>query len=51
MVEEPATDRDSDHTDIDESVDSKNTCELVVASCNFFGTLIPLPHTQAPPSF
>ena len=34
-VEEPATDGDSDHTDSEGSVDSKNTCESVVARCYF----------------
>jgi hypothetical protein len=28
VVEEPATDRDSDHTDSEATVDRKNTCEL-----------------------
>ena len=30
VVEEPATDGDSDHTDREGSVSTKNTCELVV---------------------
>ena len=38
MVEEPATDTDSDHTDSGATVDSKNTCELDVIFC----TLDPL---------
>ena len=29
MVEEPATDGDSDHTDSEATVNSKNTCELL----------------------
>ena len=34
MVEEPATDGDSDHTDSGATVDSKNTCKLAVTgSC------------------
>ena len=33
MVEEPATDGDSDHTDSGATVDSKNTCELAVIRC------------------
>ena len=36
MVEEPATDGDSDHTDSGETVDSKNTCELAVTNRNFY---------------
>ena len=41
MVEEPATDGDSDHTDSGATVDSKNTCELAVTRCNFLNiTLI-----------
>ena len=35
MVEEPATDGDSDHTDSEATVDSKNTCELAVTRCSF----------------
>ena len=35
VVEEPATDGDSDHTDSGATVDSKNTCELAVTGCNF----------------
>ena len=35
MVEEPATDGDSDHTDSGATVDSKNTCELTVTGCDF----------------
>ena len=38
MVEEPATDGDSDHTDSEATVDSKNTCELAVT--RFFVLLI-----------
>ena len=30
MVDEPATDGDSDHTDSGATVDSNNTCELAV---------------------
>ena len=30
VVEEPATDGDSDHTDRERSFNTKNTCELVV---------------------
>ena len=30
VVEEPATDGDSDHTDREGSLNNKNTCELVV---------------------
>ena len=35
VVEEPATDGDSDHTDREGSLNMKNTCELVVL---FFNT-------------
>ena len=35
MVEEPATDGDSDHTDSGATVDSINTRELAVIGCNF----------------
>ena len=35
VVEEPATDGDSDHTDSEGSVNTKNTCKLVVL---FFNT-------------
>ena len=35
VVEEPATDGDSDHTDSGATVHSKNTCELAVTRHNF----------------
>ena len=35
MVEEPATDGDSDHTDSGATVNNKNTCELVVIGVIF----------------